>query len=255
MPLTFVFTLTQMPLINRYALPEEDAESSERAVGRRPRATGWPSLLAVVVIAAGELILGCHGPALDLHLRLRQALGERRRQSGEFPAPHRLVHVVPHHPRLPVLSRRSGSSAAAGRSGCASSSRLSSRSAGRSFENTPLIIDRYREVTISLDYFGDSVINSVVRHSRHGGRLPRWPARLPVWATHRHRRGVEMVLVGYVIRDNLTLNIIMLIWPARGDPRLAGGRLKLAVRLPSAFSISGISVASTASSVSGPMNL
>lgn len=78
-------------------------------------------------------------------------------------------------------------------------------------ENTPLIINRYREATIALDYYGDSVINSV---SDIGWMMLGFvlASRLPLWASLAFIVVAE-VGVGYAIRDNLALNILMLIYP------------------------------------------
>jgi hypothetical protein len=78
-------------------------------------------------------------------------------------------------------------------------------------ENTPMIIDRYREATVALGYTGDSVINSMsdILMMALGFLIAR---RVPVWASVVLALALELAAL-LVIRDNLTLNVIMLVAP------------------------------------------
>lgn len=78
-------------------------------------------------------------------------------------------------------------------------------------ENTDAVINRYREATISLDYFGDSVLNSSfdVLFCLVGFALA---SRLP-WRASVALIALSEVTLALTIRDSLLLNILMLIYP------------------------------------------
>lgn len=78
-------------------------------------------------------------------------------------------------------------------------------------ENSPMIISRYRETALAQGYSGDSIINSLSDTTMMvvGFILA---ARVRVWLIVLTALVMEIV-VGYLIHDNLTLNIIALIHP------------------------------------------
>ena len=84
-------------------------------------------------------------------------------------------------------------------------------SAWEVIENTDFIINRYREATIALDYFGDSITNSTsdIFFMSLGFLMA---SRLSVLASVSFVAASEIMLA-IVIRDNLALNILMLIYP------------------------------------------
>jgi hypothetical protein len=78
-------------------------------------------------------------------------------------------------------------------------------------ENTNYVIDKYRENTASLDYFGDSIFNSVGDLTACAAGI--WIAiKLGWWKSLAFFLLTELVLLLW-IRDGLLLNILMLIYP------------------------------------------
>ena len=174
--------------------------------------TGWRTDLAmgvaIVFATAGlELAMGRHTTYLHGPVRLWVGDVNSDQNSQQLTDPYTFSHII--HGALfygltHLTMRRSSI-------GARLLVALTIEGAWEVYENTDTVINRYRAATIALGYYGDSVLNSFsdIAACLLGFVLA---SRLRWWWTVSWVVATEVALA-LAIRDNLTLNIVMLIWP------------------------------------------
>lgn len=164
-------------------------------------------LLLVVLLAVLELLMGramtyTHGP-----MRIWSGRVRSDENSQQISDPYTFTHLIHGAAFYGATWATMGGAPLVSRAIAA----IAIESAWEAYENTDQVINRYRAETVSLGYYGDSVINSVcdVIACVLGFALA-W--KLPVRVTVAWVAAVEIILA-VTIRDNLTLNILMLVHP------------------------------------------
>ncbi len=160
------------------------------------------ALSAWLLVAMGRPLTYRHGP-----VRLWSSDVQSDQNSQQLADPYTFTHVT-HGVVLFWLVGLVGRSLPAGTRAVLA---LALECAWEVLENTDLVIQRYRAATVSLGYYGDSVLNSIgdVSAAAIGCALAAW---LPVWPLVAGIVFLEAALALW-IRDNLTLNILMLLRP------------------------------------------
>lgn len=168
----------------------------------------WPWVLAVMAAAGLTLYLMGRTPICRCgyvkpwHGVVMSA--ENSQHLSDWYTPSHVIHGFAFYGLLWLVARRSPA-------GLRLIAAVAIESGWEILENTDMIINRYREQTIALDYYGDSVLNSLADISAMVAGFVA-ASRLPVWATVALTVAMEAG-VAWAIRDNLTLNIIMLLFP------------------------------------------
>ncbi len=163
---------------------------------------GIVAAAAIILYAMGQPLICRCGSVKIWHGDILSA--ENSQHLADWYSPSHLIHGLLFYALMWLVARRWTLDLRA-------VAALLIESAWEIIENSPMVIDRYRAATISLGYSGDSVVNSVsdILFMLIGFWLA---ARLPVAVSVALALMLELV-AGYVIRDNLTLNIIMLLYP------------------------------------------
>ena len=175
------------------------------------RRTRW-SLLALLILAAAAailLVMGrnpiCTCGTIDLWVGERDSSRTSQMLTDWYSFSH-IVHGLLFYAGLWLIARRWPVE-------WRFTAALFIEASWEVIENTPWVIDRYRTATAALGYTGDSVINSVadIVMMALGFLAAR---KLPLWGSVVLVILLEAVPL-LVIRDNLTLNVWMLLWPTQ----------------------------------------
>jgi hypothetical protein len=164
--------------------------------------------VAIVLATVGlELAMGRHTTYVNGPIRLWVGDVNSDQNSQQLADPYTLSHVI-HGALFYGLTHLTMRRASLGARLLVA---LTIEGAWEAYENTDTVINRYRAATIALGYYGDSVLNSFsdIASCLLGFVLA---SRFRWWWTVSWIVATELVLA-LAIRDNLTLNIVMLIWP------------------------------------------
>jgi len=165
------------------------------------------AVLIVVAAALAELAMGrhpiCTCGTIDLWVGARDSPKTSQMPLDWYSLSH-IVHGLLFYAGLWLIARRTPVE-------WRFLAALAIEAAWEVLENSPFVIDRYRTATAAVGYSGDSVLNSMsdILMMCLGFLLAR---KLPVWAAIALVLALEVVPL-LLIRDNLTLNVWMLLAP------------------------------------------
>ena len=167
----------------------------------------WAAALAVLIAAAVEWTLGrepmCTCGSVKLWHGVVQS-AENSQHLSDWYTPSHVVHGIGFFALTWLVARRLPV-------GWSFAIAVAIEAAWEVFENTPFVIERYRAATISLDYYGDSIVNSMADIVAMAIGFA-FAASVRWWVSAAAVVVME-VFVAAMIRDNLLLNILMLIHP------------------------------------------
>ena len=191
---------------------QDTAKNQNRQFGFESRTDYLPWLLAIIIIAATVIVLYWQGRIWwckwDAPYLLWSSDAWSKHSSQHLFDPYsftHLLHGLLFYAALFLIFRR----------------RLSlawllfitvfAESGWEILENSKAVIERYRTATFSLDYFGDSIVNSFgdILSCTAGFLVAH---KLAFWRSLFLFALVEIILI-FTIRDSLLVNIIMLIHP------------------------------------------